>query len=148
MWVGVNDSVFQVATYSVPVDQRPHQPLGVLADSPKSACVFFPEHLSQREHVLTLSTAQLTAVSARGAPPHPVGFQHHHIAALLRQVQAAGQSGIARADDANIGPGITLQRVISREFVCAGGVVGIRVAFDPHTPPRSLRTSGRRISLM
>lgn len=75
--------------------------------------------------VAAVGVDDLAAVAAAGAKTDPGRLEHHHLVALLHQMQGAGEAGIARPDDADIALQLLGQCRVGRVFIGAGCVVTV-----------------------
>ncbi|MNS94424.1 hypothetical protein D3C72_1286410 [compost metagenome] len=73
--------------------------------------------------VAAVGVDDLAAVATAGAEADPGRLQHHHLVALLHQMQRTGEAGIARPDDADIALQLLGQCRVGRVLIGAGCVV-------------------------
>ncbi|MNX45691.1 hypothetical protein D3C86_762150 [compost metagenome] len=73
--------------------------------------------------VTAVGVDYLAAVAAAGAKPHPGRLQHHHLVALLHQVQGAGEAGIPGPYDADVALKLLGEHRVGGVLVGTGCVV-------------------------
>ena len=86
-------------------------------------------------NVAAVAIDQLAAVTTRCAEAHLNGFQNHHLHARLGQKQRGGQTGITRANHADVCVYVALQCRTLRRRVGRGGVIGFFQCGVCHTCP-------------
>ncbi len=120
-------AVAPVAGDVVAPDAIPHQRHALAREIEQPARVGAPDQPLQRVLLAAVTDDRLAAVAPRGAPADPFGLQHHHPVARLGQFQRRRQSGVARAEDADVGVHLAFQPRLRRQRRGAGGVPGGRI---------------------
>ena len=77
------------------------------------------------QHVLPkpLARTDLPAIAPRSTKANALGLQHDDIIAAFAQMQRRRKPGIAGADNADIGAGLTPQRGLLRQKISRGCVI-------------------------
>ena len=145
---GDGDAGLEIAFDLVAGDAIAYERLRLLGHRPEKARLFVAQFPLQGGLIAPMPAAELPAVAAGSAVADAPRFEQESAEAALGEVERAGETGIAAADDADVGAHVAVERRPSRirpraRFV-PGGRGTVMLGVSARAAPRAHHTASRR----